>query len=405
MAHTYRYRGTDQFGERRRGRITAVDRSAARSRLSRRGIGVTALRRAVVTDVLVGDSVLVRPGMSASTIAWIFRNLASLQGSGLTLVNSCEILADQRPGTRTAHLLIGLQADLESGLDVADAFARREAELGSVVVAMIAAGAPTGDLRPSFASIASMCSTQVRMRRNVRRATGYPLVVVGLAAILALVMIVAIVPRFEQMYLELGADLPSVTTAVVDLSAAVRHQLWIIPLVMVLLMILVVVLRQLPSGRAGWDWLVLKLPRIGPLVHRSISTRSAATLGALLANRVPMLDALELTGYATDNSQVERSYLRVRDAVAMGIPVGAAFAGAAQVPITMQDLAVVGDASGTLPEVLQRYAAEMQFDVERDGESFARSLEPVLIVVVGVVIGVVIVAMYLPIFRLFDALG
>jgi len=405
MAHTYTYRGSDQFGTRRRGRITAVDRRAAYSRLARRGISLRGLRRRLVTDLALQDAGLVKPRLALAQIGWIFRNLASLQGSGLTLTAACEILADQRPGTRIGYVLSDLQADLEAGFDVADAFARRERQLGSVAVSMVEAGAPTGNLRPTFASIAALCESQIQMRSNVRRATVYPLVVVALTLVITLAMIVLIVPRFERIYAELGAELPSLTRAVMDFSVTLSQQFWAIPVTIALLAALVALVRRLPSGRAAWDWLVLRLPRIGPLLHRSISARSAATLGALLSNGVPMLDALELTGHATGNTGFERAFERVRDLVALGMPVGAAFAGVPQLPLAMQDLAAIGDASGTLPEVLERYAIEMRHDLEHDGEAFAKALEPFLIVAVGALIGLIIIAMYLPMFGLFPALG
>ena len=400
MSSTYSFRGVDQRGERRSGRIVAMDRRTAEVKLHRRGIEVSRLRRRVLPDLFSHDAGFVRPKLPLTEVSWVCRNLASLLRNGVTLPAACELLADQRPGKRAGRALTAIQTDLEAGQDVGEAFGHQGRRLGDVAVSMIEAGAATGTLLPTFTGISSLCDAQVRLRTNLRRAISYPITVAVTTGLLLFGMIYFVVPRFEKLYADLGAPLPSLTTTVLNLSITVTRQAWAIPASIALIVSLVVLIRRLPAGRLILDRLVLKLPRIGPLAYRSITARCVKTLGALLQSRVPMLDALELTGRVAGNAVFEASFTEVRHAIALGDSFSVAFASADQLPLVLRDLAAVGDAAGDVSGVLLRYAADVEEDLKTDGEGFGKALEPFMIGGLGALIGVVMVALYLPMFKL-----
>jgi len=216
------------------------------------------------------------------------------------------------------------------------------------------------------------------------------------------VMIYFIVPRFEALYAELGATLPAATRFVMSAAAAITQQAWAIPAVIILTISLIALVRQLPTGRLVTDRILLGIPRLGPIIRRSISARAAGMMGALLKSGVPMLDALELTGQSTGNAVFERAFGLVRQEVALGESVSVAFAGVDDLPLVLRDLAAVGDSAGDMSGVLQRYAVDVEEDLKSDGEGFAKALEPFLIVGIGAIVGAIIVAMYLPMFSLIN---
>lgn len=400
MPSTYRYRAIDHRGERRRGQLISADRLTAEMRLRRRGLTIQRLRRRWGLEMVARDFGRLRRKLPLGEVSWIFRNLGSLLRNGVTLASACELTADQRPGKRTGRLVAAVQADLEAGADVSDAFGRHRRAIGDVPASLVASGAAAGQLEPSFTSISSLCDSQARMRANLRRAVTYPITVLVTTGILLFVMIYFVVPRFEKIYLELGAPLPGFTRKVISVSSTVTRQGWIIPIAVALLVCLVVLIRQLPNGRMLLDRLILRLPRIGPVVKRSIVARCAKTLGMLLQAGVPMLDALWLAGTASGNAMIERAFGDVQRAVARGDSVASAFYSVDELPLVLRDLAAVGDSAGDVGGVMLRYAAEFEEDIRRDGEGIGKSLEPFLVVLLGALIGVVMVALYLPIFKL-----
>ena len=405
MANTYNFTGSDRRGGKRHGRVVAVDRETARAKLLQRGVQVKRLRRRFFSDLFSQDFDLFRPKLPLTDVLWIHRNLASLVTSGLRLPVACELIADQRPGKRAARVMTHIRLDLESGMAVGEAFVRQERKLGRVPTSMIQAGELAGAVVPAFKGVITLCDAQIRLRKNLRRAISYPIVVLFTTAGVLLGMVFFVVPSFVELYSELNAPLPALTQTVVDVSITLTRQAWAFPASLVLFISLVSLVRQLPTGRAITDRFFLKLPRLGSLIHRSITTRSAATLSALLTARVPMLDALEMTGNASGNTVFEDAFLDIQDSIAQGESVTDSFASVDQLPLVLRDLAAVGDATGDLGGVLNQYAIDTEEDLKRDGEAFGKAIEPILIVLLGFIVGTTVIALYLPIFQLVSAVG
>ena len=405
MANTYTYKGFDRRGGKRRGRVVAFDREGAREKLLKRGVETKKLHRRFFSDVISQDYDLLRPKLPMADVLWICRNLSSLLTSGLRLPAACELIADQRPGKRVSRVMTNIRLDLEAGSAVGDAFMRQERRLGKVPASMVEAGEATGALVPTFNGIVTLCDAQIRLRKNVRRAITYPISVMFTTIAVLLAMVFFVVPRFVDMYSQLNAPLPKLTQTVVNLSLTLTRQAWAFPASTILVISLFFLIRQLPAGRAVTDHMFLKVPRLGPLMHRSITTRSAATLSALLTARVPMLDSLEMTANASGNVVFQDAFLAIQDSIAQGESVTDSFASVDQLPLVFRDLAAVGDASGDLAGVLGRYATNTEEDLKRDGEDFAKALEPILVLGLGVVVGTAVIALYLPIFQLVNVVG
>jgi type IV pilus assembly protein PilC len=405
VVRTYNFVGIDRRGARRRGRVVATDPEAAREKLLRRGVQVKRLRRRFIWDLFSQDFDMLRPKLPLKDVLWIHRNLASLVSSGLRIPIACELMSDQRPGKRVSRVLTQIRTDLESGMGVGEAFAQQESQLGRVPTSMVQAGDLAGALVPAFKGVITLCEAQIRLRKNLRRAISYPLAVLFTTSAVFLCMVYFVVPSFIDLYSELNAPLPGLTQGVINVSITMTRQVWVFPASVFLIFLLVILVRQLPSGRAVFDHLLLKIPRLGQLIHRSITTRSAATLSALLTARVPICDALEMTAKASGNSQFEDAFLDIEDSIAQGESVTDSFASVDQIPLILRDLAAVGDASGNLEGVLYQYAVDTEEDLKRDGENFGKTIEPFLVIFLGVVVGVMVISLYLPVFQLVTIVG
>jgi type IV pilus assembly protein PilC len=358
-----------------------------------------------VSDLFSQDFDMFRPKLPLADVSWIHRNLASLVTSGLRLPVACELIADQRPGKRAARVMTHIRLDLESGMGVGEAFVRQKRQLGQVPTSMIQAGELAGAVVPAFKAVITLCDAQIRLRKNLRRAISYPLIVLFSTTAVLLGMVFFVVPRFVELFSELNTPLPALTQIVVDISITLTRQAWAFPASLILLVSLVALVRQLPTGRAITDRLILKLPRLGPLIHRTITARSAATLSALLVARVPMLDSLEMTGAASGNAVFEDAFLDIQELIAQGESVTDSFASVDQLPLILRELAAVGDATGDLGGVLNQYAIDTEEDLKHDGEAFGKTIEPILILFLGCIVGTTVIALYLPIFQLVRAVG
>lgn len=405
MANTYRFTGSDRRGGKRRGGVVAVDRQTAEAKLLQRGVQVKRLRRRFVSDLFSQDFDMFRPKLPLADVSWIHRNLASLVTSGLRLPVACELIADQRPGKRAARVMTHIRLDLESGMGVGEAFVRQKRQLGRVPTSMIQAGELAGAVVPAFKAVITLCDAQIRLRKNLRRAISYPLIVLFSTTAVLLGMVFFVVPRFVELFSELNTPLPALTQVVVDVSITLTRQAWAFPASLILIVSLVALVRQLPTGRAITDRLFLKLPRLGSLIHRTITARSAATLSALLVARVPMLDSLEMTGAASGNAVFEDAFLDIQELIAQGESVTDSFASVDQLPLILRELAAVGDATGDLGSVLNQYAIDTEEDLKHDGEAFGKTIEPILILFLGCIVGTTVIALYLPIFQLVRAVG
>lgn len=370
------------------------------SKLQRRGIRAGRLHEHRIIRFLQRDLAWMRPRYPLPEVAWLFRNLASLLRKGLTLPAACDLLADQRPGRRMGMVAAEIQAHLEQGASVAQAFATSGQRLGRTALHMVTAGTAAGALEPTFTSVAELCESQWRMRKSLQRAVRLPIVIFIITTVIFMFLITFVLPRFEGLYRDAGATLPGLTLWVMSLSRNLKQQGWMIPIAVSLIIALVMLLRQLPTGRLILDRLVLAVPRIGPVARRMISARCAKTLGLLLKARVPMLEALRLTGDSAGNEVIARAFENTRASVANGDSVAASFAHSDSLPLDLRDLAAVGEAAGDLPGVLVRYAEEAAAELAIDTDGIGNTLEPFLVVALGGMIGLVIIAMYLPIFRL-----
>ena len=405
MSHTFLFKGSDRLGRKRKGQVVAIDRESAKAKLYRRGVYVKRLRRRIFFDLFSRDLDFIHPKLPLEEVLWISRNLSSLLTSGIRLPEACELITDQRPGKRPARVMTSIRLDLEAGMGVGDAFIAQQHRLGKVPTAMIKAGEATGSLIATFKGIIDLCDAQIRLRKNLRRAVQYPLAVMSTTITVLLVMVFFVVPRFVDMYSQLNAPLPALTQFVVDLSITLTRQAWAVPAILGLLIVLMFLLRKIPTGRIITDNLFLKIPRLGSLIHRSITTRSASTLSALLTAKVSMLDSLEMTGEASGNVVFQEAFLGIQNLIAQGESVTDSFSSIDELPLVFRDLAAVGDASGDLAGVLGRYAADTEEDLKRDGEDFAKAIEPYLILGLGAIVGTAVVALYLPIFQLVTIVG
>jgi type IV pilus assembly protein PilC len=240
----------------------------------------------------------------------------------------------------------------------------------------------------------------VRLRTQVKQAMIYPTAIVSFAIVVAIFLLWKVIPVFASIFIELGAEMPMLTSVVIKLSNFVEHNIVFVFLGLVALFFLFRYYRNTKEGRWTTDRLLLKFPVVGPLFEKVSMTRVTRTLATLISGGVPMLEALKITSSTAGNVLIEKQILDVRQFVSEGKTLNEAFKDAGRFPLMLIQMVNVGEATGTLDEMLSKLANFYDEEVESAVAALLSILEPVLLIFVGGIVGGLVVSMYLPIFGL-----
>lgn len=391
----YRWRGWDGEGRPCGGELGADDPDQARLLLAEQGIAVADLRRR-------------RPGRrrpGPARQALFARQLAVMVRAGLPLTEALRLLATSFPEPRLRAAADGIRRHVATGSALADALAAYPLLFDDLGRGLVAVGEQCGRLDELLERLALARERLAAVRSRVRRALLYPLVVLVVALAVVVLLLVAVIPTFEGLFAGLGADLPPLTRAVLDLSDGVRSHG---PVVLLAGLLLAgaggLLLRHHPPLAERLRDAALRPPLLGTLLHRANGARFARTLATLARAGVPLLDALETTRGTLGPPVYRRAVDAVRRDVADGRPLHQALAATGLfAPLAVQ-MVRVGEETGGLDALLERVAEIQEGELDTAVDTLTTLLEPVLMVVLGGLLGGLILAMYLPVFRMGEAI-
>ncbi len=399
---TYRYKARDSAGRAREGTLEGADQQAVLARLRDSGLTPVSVEKQE-TSGLKREITLPGGGgkVKLKDLAVFSRQFATMIASGLTLLRSLTILAEQAENPKLAEILGKVGTSVEEGKSLSEALAEHES-FPKLYVAMVRAGETAGTLDLVLIRIADTMEKDVALRRKVKSTMTYPVVVLIMAVLLTTVMLLFIVPTFVGMFESLGGALPLPTRMLLLMSDVVR-KLWFV------LFFLPIGLwqgykraRKVPSVRARLDALKLKVPVFGPLFHKLAIARFTRNLSTLLHAGVPILLALEITSDTIDNAVISQAVADVRAAVRQGESVAKPLANHPVFPPMVVQMVGVGEETGALDEMLKRIADFYDLEVEAATESLTAALEPIMIGVLGGIVGAMVIALYMPMFKIFD---
>ncbi|MGH9263992.1 MAG: type II secretion system F family protein [Acidimicrobiales bacterium] len=400
---TFRYRARDSAGRAREGTVEGTDQGMVVARLRDLGLvplsveeqRTTGLKREITLPGRGGGKVKLKE------LAIFSRQFATMISSGLTLLRSLNILAEQSENPKLREVIGKVGAGVEEGKSLSEALAEHPT-FPKLYVAMVRAGETAGTLDLVLLRIADTMEKDVALRRKVKSTMTYPAVVLILAVLLTTVMLLFIVPTFVGMFQSLGGTLPLPTRALLLMSSAVRR-LWF------LLIFLPVGAwtgykraRRIPEVRARLDAWKLKIPVFGNLFHKLALARFTRNLSTLLHAGVPILLALEITSDTIDNAVISRAVADVRAAVGRGESVAKPLSNHPVFPPMVVQMVGVGEETGAMDEMLRRIADFYDLEVEATTESLTAALEPLMIATLGGIVGAMVISLYMPMFKIFD---
>lgn len=352
------------------------------------------------------DIHLGRGRVRVKDLAVVSRQLATMLSSGVPLLRCLAILAEQTESRRLAEVLEGMRVEVEKGSALSEAMSRRE-EFPPLMVSMTKAGEVGGFLDVTMEQIANSLEADVQLRGKIKAALTYPIAVAVIAVLITAGMLMFIVPVFAGLFDSFGGSLPLPTQILVDASNLMRNPLVFGPFLIVVAIGFVLYRKNArsPRLRAVVDPLKFRIPIFGPLMRKVALARFSRNLSALLAAGVPILTALDIVADTSGNVVVAEAVHRVQESVRQGSGIARPLGEQDVFPSMVVQMIAVGEDSGDIDTMLAKVADFYDQEVEASTEQLMALIEPLMIVVLGGLVGGMIVAMYLPIFNIFELLN
>ena len=393
----YSWRGKNRYGD-----IVGGERVAASvdelTRLLQKEqiavIGIQAKRRLPSIPFLKVEKVKLKE------LAVYSRQLSVLIDAELPLIQSLGLLAEQQKNKYFKRVINTIKEDVEAGSTLNQAQRKHPKVFDDLYCNLVASGEQSGSLDIMLRRLAEYIENNVKLRAQVRQAMIYPVGILSFAILIAIFLLWKVIPVFASIFIELGADLPFLTAAVMALSRFVTKYIVFIFLGIIAAIVLFRYYRKTPVGRLTTDRLVLKLPLFGKLLDKVAVSRLTRTLSTLISGGVPMLESLKITSSTTGNVVIENKVLEARRLVSEGKTLHESFTEAGGFPLMLIQMINVGEATGTLDEMLTKLANFYDEEVAASVAALLSILEPVLLIGVGGIVGSLIISMYLPIFSL-----
>lgn len=390
----FSWEGTDNKGKKLRGNILAESEAAVRSGLRRKGV--------VATKVTKQSTLLKRKGkVRPEDIAIFSRQLATMLGAGIPLVQAFDIVGNGHDNPAMQKLILAIKAEVENGTSLADALARHPLYFNELFVNLVTAGEQAGALESLLDKIATYLEKTEAIKKKIKKAMFYPAAVLVVAAIVTTILLVFVIPEFENLFQGFGADLPAFTQMVIDLSKFIRSEgIWLAMLAGGAGAGYLYIRKRSKKLRVAEDRLLLKLPIIGPILEKSAIARFARTLSTMFAAGVPLVEGLGSVAGATGNIVYELAVLDIKSEVATGTRLQQCMANTSLFPNMVIQMIAVGEESGSLDQMSAKVADFYEADVDNAVDSLSSLLEPLIMAILGVLVGGLVVAMYLPIFKM-----
>ena len=399
---TYAFKALDLSGSPSKGEIEASDKQTVASQLRSRGLIVVDIEERKPANA--GDLLARFQKIKPDDLVIATRQLSTMVQSGMSLLRALYVIEEQTESEKLREIWIEVRKDVEAGVALSDALQRHPEAFNELYVAMVQAGETGGILDQTLVRVAEQLEKDAALRRQIKAAMVYPSLIGGFAFIVLFALVTFLVPVFEKIFNDFGGELPTITKFTVWLSHVFTQRWYVMFAVIFAVVWLFKYWKRSERGRMQWDKLKLKAPmKIGGIVQKVALARFTRTFSGLIAAGVPMLEAIDITGKTSGNKVIEKAMDDVRESVKRGgsltqpmTKVPEAF------PVMVTQMIGVGEETGALESMMSKVADFYEEQVEAAVKALTSILEPVMIVVVGAIVGFIVIAMYLPMFKVYD---
>jgi type IV pilus assembly protein PilC len=400
---TFTFKALDLSGVSTRGEVDAENKQHVASQLRARGLIVVDIEEKK-GSADVGDFLARFKRVKAAELTVASRQLSTMISSGMSLLRALYVLEEQVENDKFKAALTAVRQDVEAGISFAEALGRHPGIFNELYVAMVAAGETGGILEETLKRVADQLEKDDSLRRQVKAAMMYPIMIGGFAVTVLVALVVFLVPVFEKIFKDFGGELPAITKFTVMLSNVLTKRGYLVVAVVAGSVFAFKKWKATPRGREQWDRFKLRFPfKIGDIVQKVCLARFSRTYSALIAAGVPMLQAIEITGKTAGNKVVEKAMAAVRESVKSGGTIAAPMRDEPSAfPLMVTQMIAVGEETGALESMLSKVADFYEDEVNASLKALTSILEPLMIMLVGAMVGFIVVSMYLPMFKVYD---
>ncbi len=380
-----------------RGEIVAKNETEARAKLARRHIRVININKIKKTR---------QKKISAADITVFTRQLSTMMKAGLPMMQAFDIAAKGHANPSMTSMLLNIRSDVEQGHTLADSFAKYPKYFDRFYCNLVRAGETGGVLESILDKLSLYKEKTQSIKKKVRGALTYPIAVVVVAIALIFVMMMYVLPAFAKVYLEMGVPLPGLTQVMMNISDFfVAYGIYMLIILIGGTVAFIKSMQKSQELQKRVDYMLLKMPIFGPIVRKAAIARWARTTATLFAAGVPMVEVLDSVSGATGNIRYEEATRDIRAKVNQGISLTSSMEATEVFPNMVIQMALIGEESGSLDDMLNKAAEFYEEDVDTAVSQLSSLMEPIIMVVLGSIVGVILVAMYLPLFNIGNAVG
>ncbi len=396
LLETFVWEGTDKRGVKMKGEQEARNANLLRADLRRQGITPGVVKPK--PKPLFGSA---GKPIKPKDIAFFSRQMATMMKSGVPIVQSLEIIGSGHRNPRMSKMVNGLRADIEGGSSLSEAIGREPVLFDDLYRNLVKAGEGAGVLETILDTIANYQENTEALKGKIKKALFYPAMTIAVALIVSAILLIFVVPQFEETFKSFGADLPAFTKMIVAASRFAVAYWWLGLLIIAgSIGAFIFATKRSRAFREWQDRMILKIPVVGDIMNNSAIARFASTTAITFKAGVPLVEALGTVAGATGNIVYEKAVLRVRDDIATGYAMNLAMKQTGVFPHMVIQMTAIGEEAGALDTMLNKVAEYYSQEVNNAVDALASLIEPMIMVVLGVLVGGMVIGMYLPIFKL-----
>ncbi|WLF83234.1 type II secretion system F family protein [Moraxella sp. ZY210820] len=397
MMPMFAYVGVDRKGVKIKGEFPAKNMALAKATLRKQGITVDSIREKRPNPL----DKFFKPKIKTLDITIFTRQLATMMKAGVPLVQSFEIVAEGLDNPAMREVVLGIKGEVEGGNTFAGALKKYPQYFDRLFCSLVESGEQSGALETMLDRVALYKEKSELLKQKIKSAMKYPITVIAVAIIVTIILMVKVIPVFQELFEGFGAELPAFTQLVVNMSKWMQQ--WWFVLIMGIAITIFIFTKAKEKSQKFRDLLdkaSLKAPIFGDIIYKAIIARYSRTLATTFAAGVPLIDALESTAGATNNVIYEQAVMKIRDDVASGQQLQFAMRNADKFPAMAIQMVAIGEESGALDAMLDKVATHFENEVDTAVDGLTSMMEPLIMAILGVLIGGLVIAMYLPIFNM-----
>jgi type IV pilus assembly protein PilC len=400
----FTFKALDLAGVPTKGEMEAGDKQAVAAQLRSKGLIVVDIEELVPASA--GDIMARFKRVKADELVIATRQLATMVNSGMSLLRSLYIIEEQTENDKLREIFVDVRKDVEAGLALSDALRKHPDMFNDLYIAMVQAGETGGILDSTLVRVAEQLEKDAALRRQIKAAMIYPSLIGGFAFVVLFALVAFLVPVFEKIFKDFGGELPAITKFTVFLSHLLTHRWYLLFGGVAAIIWSFKKWKNSERGRMQWDRLKLKFPmKIGGIVQKVALARFSRTFSGLIAAGVPMLEAIDITGKTSGNKVIEKAMFEVRENVKKGGSLTAPMMEVPEAfPVMVTQMIGVGEETGALETMMSKIADFYEEQVEAAVKALTSILEPIMILFVGGIVGFIVIAMYLPMFKVYDSI-